>query len=320
MKYRVILINIIALILLAELCGWLMFTFEMNKVRENVDEIYNPKIHFRVGNILLPFYPKRESPVEEYNSMNMPKRPVAGLEFLNKKPSIVVFGCSFAYGEHLEDNQIFTHKLAQATKRTVYNRAFSGWSAQHMLYQLRNEPLLDEIQAPEYVIYVFIPDHYYRTINGLWLDNVLLENYILYRRGKNNSLVLKEQSLPVIGQSFFLKSVAFKLNNYQILSGSRRADDVFKLHLKESQKLIKEKWPDAKPVILKYYAYQNPSWQELEDDGWTILGVEDDFGIPVRTEEFCLSYDVEPVPLEVRHANEKAWDTVTALLVKKLGL
>lgn len=43
----------------------------------------------------------------------------------NKKP-VVIFGCSFAYGEYLNDNQTFGYKLSKQTGRTVYNFAYSG--------------------------------------------------------------------------------------------------------------------------------------------------------------------------------------------------
>lgn len=48
----------------------------------------------------------------------------------NKKP-VVIFGCSFAYGEYLKDNQTFGYKLSKQTGRTVYNFAYSGWGPAH---------------------------------------------------------------------------------------------------------------------------------------------------------------------------------------------
>lgn len=56
-----------------------------------------------------------------------------------KKEPIAVFGCSYAYGYKLKDEQSFGYKLSEYTKRPVYNRAYSGLSIQHSYTNLKEK-------------------------------------------------------------------------------------------------------------------------------------------------------------------------------------
>ena len=44
-----------------------------------------------------------------------------------KNPPILLFGCSFAYGEYLAQNQTFSYKLSKLLNSPVYNRAIPGF-------------------------------------------------------------------------------------------------------------------------------------------------------------------------------------------------
>lgn len=85
-------------------------------------------------------------------------------------PSIVIFGCSFAYGQYLKQNQIFSYKLSQALNCPVYNRARSGMGLNFMYYQTTKDSFYNEIPKPDTVIYVMIDDIFrrmYTTMFGL---------------------------------------------------------------------------------------------------------------------------------------------------------
>lgn len=65
------------------------------------------------------------------------------LENLNKKngnkKSIVLFGCSYTYGDGLSEEETFSLQLYKSTKGyDVYNYGISGGGVQHMLYLLKD--------------------------------------------------------------------------------------------------------------------------------------------------------------------------------------
>lgn len=72
-----------------------------------------------------------------------------------KKEPIAVFGCSYAYGYKLKEEQSFGYKLSEYTKRPVYNRAYSGLGIQHMLYQLEREDFIRKFLSPN-TLFLFI--------------------------------------------------------------------------------------------------------------------------------------------------------------------
>ena len=85
-----------------------------------------------------------------------------------KKKPIILFGCSYAYGYQLEREQTLTYKLAQNAKIPVYNRAFTGWGIQHMLYQSKIEKLYEILPEPEYKFhYKGILFNYYKPSRTL---------------------------------------------------------------------------------------------------------------------------------------------------------
>lgn len=80
----------------------------------------------------------------------------------NKQP-IILFGCSYVYGFGLEENQTFSHKLAQLTNRTIVNRGKSGTGLPFFYFQLSDKEILNTLpQNPQYIIYTLIPDHFPR--------------------------------------------------------------------------------------------------------------------------------------------------------------
>jgi len=48
-----------------------------------------------------------------------------GLEYKNKTP-ILIFGCSFAFGQYLNHKKTVSYKLSKLLKRPVYNRSVPG--------------------------------------------------------------------------------------------------------------------------------------------------------------------------------------------------
>ncbi|MDR0339173.1 MAG: hypothetical protein LBH65_02725, partial [Desulfovibrio sp.] len=76
--------------------------------------------------------------------------------------AVVVFGCSFAFGEGLEDEQSFPWQLAErlGPGYQVFNFGFPGYGAHHMLSWIESG-ILDDIAARYSKVHVF-----YSTIRG----------------------------------------------------------------------------------------------------------------------------------------------------------
>ncbi len=77
-------------------------------------------------------------------------------------------GCSFAFGEGVNDEETLAYHLAQlAPKTRTYNYGFAGYGAQQTLALLEGRPLAAEIgQKRGHFIYVFLVFHVGRTIGS----------------------------------------------------------------------------------------------------------------------------------------------------------
>ncbi len=98
---------------------------------------------------------------DNYNDDNKGNTVVSYRQIENKTAdkSILLFGCSFAYGDGLRKDETFSYNLGKILPNyRIYNRAYSARSTSHMLYQLENKDF-SEIPNIEYIIYVFVGCH-----------------------------------------------------------------------------------------------------------------------------------------------------------------
>ena len=135
-----------------------------------------------------------------YNTKTLFKKPIN----FGDKHKILLFGCSFAYGAQLAENEAFDYRLAKKYNSTVYNRSMPGWGLHLMYYQMENNSLnaLNIDKDVDTIIYVYIDDHINRLYNfyhGFIYDNIFSVRYEL----KNNKIQEKEIHLPFIN-SFFI--------------------------------------------------------------------------------------------------------------------
>lgn len=81
--------------------------------------------------------------------------------------TIAFFGCSYSFGEGLEDEETLPSRFAEVVRRPVRNYAMHGWGPQQALRLIE----LGEVAAPlAGAIYVLIPDHVERvTGEAYWL-------------------------------------------------------------------------------------------------------------------------------------------------------
>lgn len=82
---------------------------------------------------------------------------------------ILMFGCSFAFGSHVPDDEVAAARLAaMAPDYAVYNYAYGGYGAGQMLAHLERPELTLEVPQHEAIgVYVFIPNHVRRTLGSM---------------------------------------------------------------------------------------------------------------------------------------------------------
>ena len=246
------------------------------------------------------------------------RRPV-GLDYKDKP--IILFGCSFAWGARLHENQTFHYKLSQLTKRPVYNRAISGWGVQHMLYQLKRNDFYEEMPEPEYVIFLYISNHISRLYKYNFIYNSFRKysyNYLKYNE-KNGELFIERrcQFVPFsrIWNHYILRYIAQLSENNKM-----KSFDLLEKHLLESKYEIEKYWPNTKFIILNYECdneYNNlpdildrNNIKRLLNDGFYVISTSDLTDISLD-----VNYNLDE---NDSHPNEAAWNLITPLFVEKL--
>ena len=180
----------------------------------------------------------------------------------NYKSPYVIFGCSFAEGAALKDNEKFTYQLAKRVQAPVYNRARGGWGPQHMLFQLKSDEFYKKIK-PDYnefklhnkpgaeykpvFIYTYINGHVQRMETGM--EPILFGGYPTFvYRNKNGSLVFDNFSMFM-----FRFSILSKIKELIFLETPKiKQAEKLKLHFLEAKKEIDKHYQNAEFIVLIY--------------------------------------------------------------------
>ncbi len=270
------------------------------------------KFHFIVYPFKLKTFDEEYAIIKKAEPENSLRQPI-GIKY-TKRP-IILFGCSYTWGSGLKQTQRFQYKLAQFTKRPVYNFAFPAWGVQHMLYILQNEKSLENIKNPEYVIFTFFSDHPYRlnTFSFNTPDNFF---YLKYKMD-HGRLIQDKPIFPFLYNFYITRYIQRGCWNQKV-SNAKNNNEVFELikkHFIESKKIIDRKYPGTKFVILMYdetnWYIDTPRWQELEKQGFIILHTDKITGKHIAQQEYKLIDG---------HPNEKAWDFVVPAMAKALKI
>ena len=237
----------------------------------------------------------------------------------NKKP-IIIFGCSFAYGYGLDDNAIFSYKLANITNRTVYNRARPGTGTSFMYRQLLDPEIKKQIPDAEYIIYPMIFDHFKRLFLFRMTDfdtRLMLR----YKINKNNELEEEKCLFPPL-ESLFTTIV---VENYisEKSESIEQASILFNKLMDASIKISKKKYPNSKFVVLiikdpscdnyqeQFKQYQ-PIFKVLKKKGVIVIEDSELIGNKCLGKEYYIA--------DRYHPSEKFWDEVTPKLAARLKL
>ena len=241
------------------------------------------------------------------------RQPV-GIKY--KKKPIAVFGCSYAYGYNLEDNQTFAYKLSQKTKRPVHNRAYTGYGIQHMLYQAEKKELYEQISEPEYVIYVYIYDHLRRLyVDSFSTFNILLEEpYLRYVEKDGKLQELKNNFLTAqIKRLYLYNKLQHSYVKYVKLNDRKKYYNFAIKHFIQAKNEMQKQWKNTKYAVLLYDNWDdNRELKEgLGKEGIIVISLPDLTNTDLQSDKY-LSVD--------RHPKEVAWDIIVSKLVKELKL
>ena len=309
---KIILINIILItvvFIVAEIFCYLFSVYELykNMKQNNIPlETINYRYNFKMQSY------------DEYfqNSIKNSFRSPVGLNY-TKKP-ILIFGCSYAYGLDLQEEETFSYKLSKYAKRPVYNRGICGGSIQHSILQAQEDSFYNEIEEPEYAIFVqqsrwqLLRLYYYVYL--LW-DDMLYPRFV----EKNNDLI-KVKDIPFFSGLYLIK-VFYHLKS-QIMFHNQFNDENMNflvLHFKKLKEEIQKHWKNTKFVVLFYYQEVEPEEfdtklkKKLIENGFIVVNTRELTGISLCGEQYQLSKQDE-------HPNAKAWDVVVPKLVKALNL
>jgi len=269
----------------------------------------------------MPYIPEYLSDLESYfngrNNLFFGRTP-DGLEYKNKVP-IIVFGCSYAFGQHLDYNQTFSYKLAHILKRPVYNRAISGGSFQHMYMQSESDSMYKTINNTDTVIYIMISDHFRRSMLQYFdvLDLHLYPHYSI----KNNNL--RHDNYKNIFINFFKSLYITKHINHiyveDYIYNQKNQDKIINntvlYFIKTRQNLEQHYGKKLNFHIILYedwdIMYSNILKQELENAGFSVISTKDLTTEDLKTEEYQMQ--------DNHHPTEAAWDMLTPRIIEKLG-
>lgn len=307
--FKILILNLILFIfvfILAEIFCYSCTLFEAMNFIKDYNKPIDPKIYA---------YKIIMRPYKEYYKYVLPlqfRKPV-GLNF-NKKP-ILLLGCSYTFGDGLTEEETFSYKLSQYTKRPVYNKGVSGGGIQHAILMAQDPDFYNSVQEPEYVIFVYnsnlhiIRMHLY-IFSALW-DSFLYPRFVL----KDDKLVQAEDKKAYCLYLYKMyKNYEAKNNSSLNEQNCYFASKHFELLKSEFEK----HWKNTKFVILFYdQGFNSENYdcklkEELKKMNYIVLDTKELTGVVLNNE-----YQISKTD---SHPNAKAWELVVPEIAKVLNL
>ena len=216
----------------------------------------------------------------------------------SKNKPILWFGCSFAEGCGVEDSSTPCFKISELTQRSCINKSKGTTGTQFMYYQLKQDNFKSTYPEADYIIYTFIWDHLQRLYN--YQVNPLIYMHNLRYEIQGDKLKEINPQFNPLYSSFLVKRI---LNKKIRLAGNKERQDfkLFNKIMKETANIIKEKYPNAKFIMLEFpqisdLRLPDNEIKELETYGITVLRVKDFLpnDIDVTDEQYWLEDKLHP--------------------------
>ena len=237
-----------------------------------------------------------------------------------KKKGIILFGCGFAAGLHLQDEQKFQAKLAPLVKRPVYNYGNPGSYIQNAILLVQSGMIDNVIKNCDYAVYMIsgVNSDAYRleTYPGPYFDGFLTRKQV-YPVLKRQKDTLEDS---IIDKSFFSDSLMMRLLNKVYITNFKKEEALLKntyIHLLKLQEELKKKNPNIKMILFLYFSSEKALGQYddlLKEQGIQIFSAEDFEGDKIQEIPKYIQ------SRESFHPTEEAWNLLTPIFVKEMNL
>jgi hypothetical protein len=177
----------------------------------------------------------------------------------SRVPAILFFGCSFTFGEGVEDQSAMPYQVESMTKGQyrVLNLGFHGYGPHQMLAALEHNIMDRALQSsiPKYVIYQCIPTHTLRSAGLASWESGDGPQYILTK----DKTVVATGPFNNNWQYRFVKhfrnqieksSIVQRFPEWELPTTTREHANLLVAIVAKARDYVKVKWPDAKFSVL----------------------------------------------------------------------
>ncbi|MBR6163324.1 hypothetical protein IKQ26_05515 [bacterium] len=231
----------------------------------------------------------------------------AGLEY--KTEPATIFGCSFALGQFLENEQTFSYKLSRILKRPVYNRAVQGQGFQEMYYQSTLPEFYSDVPKSSDVIYVMIDDHYRRAyINTM---SILDQYFLLHCKIKDGKIEIEtyENNFMNFLKSLYMVKYTNLMYFEKYVNNDKNKDKITDdalLYFTKTRENLEAKWGKINFYVVFYgkIRFEDEFAKKLEDNGFKVIKTSDLTDADLENgEEYIIENN--------GHPSEGAWNLLT---------
>lgn len=229
----------------------------------------------------------------------------------SKEKPIVIFGCSFAYGTGLKEDETFSAKIAKLTGHPTYNRACSGCGLAQFLYLSRCDNFYNYIkQEPEYAIYIYINDHK----NRLDKFKIIPQVQVFQPKYKVKNNHLKEQKPKIFDNLYFFEDFQYNYNYWF----NRVTPELVKLYFTETEAAIRKHWKNTKLIILVYPTID--THMDFSDEYWTKLEQDTSYKVILIKNLTDVNLIDEKYKLDGEHPTAECWDILVPKIINAIGI
>lgn len=232
---------------------------------------------------------------------------------LNYKTSpIVIFGCSYAYGDNLNANQTFDYKLSKLLKRPVYNRALNGQGLGFMYFQSLNDNFYKEVPPADTVFYIMMDVHYRRMLINKFdpIEDFIIPNYDYNYAVDKLTPKSYNKLFTFINGSYFLSTMRMVYVNSYIQNPKNWKKLAYQTlaHIEKTKEELEKHWNKKIKFNVIFY--------NMEDD---ILEKKlNEKGIKTINLYNLTNEDLSSTPYVYKnHPSEEAWDLLTPLIIEE---
>lgn len=301
-KMKKIFFNIFLIIFTIFIVDISFFYYTYIKLQPNISSV---KEYINVRKDIPSYFIKLNKYSDSYRKKYINDfRPIMNINSPESK-SILIFGCSFAYGYTIDNKETISYIMSKYSDRTIYNRALMGNGIQHIIYQFKEDKrFFEQIKPPKYIFYVLM--HYGGHFQRLYFTsfpNTLNKDYYFTYKIKDNKLYERKPLFNLYYQlaiirHIYNKLVIKKVQLLQYKNSHYLFDDVV-FYFKTANDIIKEYWGnDTKLIILGFPGNNIEVWKDkIEQYGIDYIDIQDIIGHDImNVKSDYWAPDIDPHP------------------------